>query len=312
MKISCSVSNRASRRIDSISRPKITGICRVAFHTGDLGRSTRFFTEFLGYDRVSVLRDGSDRTESVTVRINERQSVELLPAGSDDPFRLVSFTIETEDSAALRRYLESKGCRVFEPEIRSGCFLPDFCVAAPGGVVCGVVQRGRQSAAERKLGDSRIARRMSHVGFMTPDPDAALSFYVDLLGFREVWRGGPDPAKVSWVHLLLPEGEETIELMLFEKWPTRPEMGHMNHLCLEVPDVGAARDRLRVRSLPAGCPLPSAISVGINRKRQVNYYDVDGTRVEIMEDHTIDGLDAPSSTGMLMKFRGRERVPQRY
>ena len=36
--------------------------------------------------------------------------------------------------------------------------------------------------------------------------------------------------------------------------------------------------------------------VGVNRKRQVNLYDPDGTRVELMETNTIDGKPAPPST----------------
>jgi lactoylglutathione lyase len=35
---------------------------------------------------------------------------------------------------------------------------------------------------------------------------------------------------------------------------------------------------------------------GVNRKRQVNLFDPDGTRVELMEANTVDGQPAPSST----------------
>ncbi len=302
MKISDSVLNESYVRNGSAARPKLTGLSSVAFRTGALDLTRRFFTEFLGYEPFSELLDGAEPAEHSMIRINERQWVELLHAVGNDPFRFDSFTIETEDTAALRRYLESKGCAVLGPERRSGRFSPEFCLEAPGGVVCGFVQRKRTERPAGTFGDRRISQRMSHVGFMTPDSDAARAFFVDLLGFREVWRGGPDPKKVSWIHLRLPEGDETVELMLFEKKPTRFEMGHMNHLCLEVPDVEAARDRLRMRNLPVGCPEPSPISVGINRKRQVNCYDADGTRVEIMEDRTIDGAAAPSSTGRPMKF----------
>lgn len=301
MKSSCSVSNNSACSSGLHPRPKITGLSRVSLRTGDLENSCRFFTEFLGYDRVP---SESGDASCATIRINERQTVGLLRTNSDDPLRLLSFTIETEDSAALRRYLESRGCEVFDSRGCDDRFRSDFCLSAPGGVVCEVVQRRPAEAVGPAPEDRRIARTMSHVGFMVPDPDEALAFYVGVLGFREVWRGGPDPAKVCWVRLGLPEGDETIELMLYEERPTRPEMGHMNHLCLEVPDVYAVRDRLQGRSLPAGCRPPSPVSVGINRKRQINYYDADGTRVEIMEERTVDGAAAPSSTGVLMRFLG--------
>jgi lactoylglutathione lyase len=35
---------------------------------------------------------------------------------------------------------------------------------------------------------------------------------------------------------------------------------------------------------------------GINRKRQLNLFDPDGTRSELMEPATIDGTPTPSST----------------
>jgi lactoylglutathione lyase len=38
------------------------------------------------------------------------------------------------------------------------------------------------------------------------------------------------------------------------------------------------------------------IRTGVNRKRQINVFDPDGTRVELMEPNTVDGVPAPSST----------------
>jgi lactoylglutathione lyase len=69
----------------------------------------------------------------------------------------------------------------------------------------------------------------------------------------------------------------------------------LNHLCLEVPDATAADDMLKSRALPAGCKTPNALRTGLNGKRQVNCYDPDGTRVEIMEANTVDGRPVPPS-----------------
>ena len=41
---------------------------------------------------------------------------------------------------------------------------------------------------------------------------------------------------------------------------------------------------------------PLTINTGVNKKRQVNMYDPDGTRVEIMEPNTVTGQPTPSST----------------
>jgi hypothetical protein len=40
---------------------------------------------------------------------------------------------------------------------------------------------------------------------------------------------------------------------------------------------------------------PMEIHIGVNRKRQINVYDPDGTRIELMEPNTVDGKPAPDS-----------------
>lgn len=288
------------------ARPRITGVAHAAFFTKDLENTRRFFREYLGYDEPIAMPGKEGRLAFTVIKINDRQFVELFPEREPGSNRLYHFAIETDDAEAMRRYLESKGYEVprTTPKGRTG--NSNYFVTDPNGVICEIVQYEPDGMTCCDFGQhmppTRISNRMSHVGFMTPDLDAAVSFYVDVLGFREVWRGGPDPRKVKWVHLQVPEGNETIELMLYEEEPSWERMGSMNHICLEVADVAAAKDMLDGRVLPASCPEPSQIATGINRKRQINYYDIDGTRVEIMEDHTVDGKPAPSSKGVPMKF----------
>ena len=85
--------------------------------------------------------------------------------------------------------------------------------------------------------------------------------------------------------------------MLYDKTPSG--FGTKNHVSLLVPDVRKAvaelesrpayKDYLIMRSR-------STVQVGKNGKRQVNLYDPDGTRVELMEAQTADGKPVPSST----------------
>jgi lactoylglutathione lyase len=63
-----------------------------------------------------------------------------------------------------------------------------------------------------------------------------------------------------------------------------------------VNDAQAALETLQSRSARANYTREIKIQTGVNRKRQINLYDPDGTRVELMEAHTIDGRPAPSST----------------
>jgi hypothetical protein len=53
---------------------------------------------------------------------------------------------------------------------------------------------------------------------------------------------------------------------------------------------------LKQRAAETGYTRAIAIQTGVNRKRQINLYDPDGTRIELMEANTVDGKPAPSST----------------
>jgi dienelactone hydrolase len=56
-----------------------------------------------------------------------------------------------------------------------------------------------------------------------------------------------------------------------------------------------ARAKLESSSYRSKYDKPIDVRVGKNRKRQLNLYDPDGTRVELMEPNTVDGVPVPSS-----------------
>jgi len=293
-------------QISTPKRPKITGVAHAAFFTKDIDNTRQFFKDYIGYNEPIVLKDTNDNIALTIIKINDRQFVELFPERSENTNRMYHFAIETDDAEAMRIYLESKGYKVPQTTPKGRTGNSNYFVTDPNGVICEIVQYEPEGLTVKNFGqdmpDTRISTRMSHVGFMTPDLDKAVEFYVDILGFHEVWRGGRDAQKVKWVHLQVPEGNETIELMLYDEEPTWANMGSMNHICLEVKDVFAAEKILNQRTLPKDCREHTPPSVGINKKRQINYFTIDGTRVEIMEDDTVDGIPASSSTGTPMKF----------
>ena len=287
-------------------RPKITGVAHIGIFTKDLDNTREFFKDYLGYAEPHIVRAKDGSIALTIIKINDRQFVEIFPERSQNTDRFYHFALETDDAEAMRVYLESKGVKVPPRTTKGRTGNSNYFVTDPNGVFCEIVQYDADGMTAQNFGqdmpDTRISTRMSHVGFMTPDLDKAVEFYVDILGFREVWRGGRDGRKINWVHLQVPDGEDTIELMLYEQEQTLARMGTLNHLCLEVKDVLATQKILEGRTPPEGLREPTAPSVGINKKRQINYYTIDGTRIEIMEDDTVDGIPAPSSTGVPMKF----------
>ena len=93
----------------------------------------------------------------------------------------------------------------------------------------------------------------------------------------------------------VPDGDEYIEFMLYGDPPSRDRLRSMHHICLEVNDIMAAHRTLETRSLPASCRHPTGMKLGKNGRWQINYFDPDGTRVEIMEPDTFNGESIPES-----------------
>ena len=98
----------------------------------------------------------------------------------------------------------------------------------------------------------------------------------------------------------VPDGKDYVEFMLYNKLPEPDARGTKNHMSLTVPDAQKALEELTQRAARGLYKAPEgkemAIQIGVNRKRQINLYDPDGTRIELMEPNTIDGKPAPSSS----------------
>jgi catechol 2,3-dioxygenase-like lactoylglutathione lyase family enzyme len=144
--------------------------------------------------------------------------------------------------------------------------------------------------------ETRISTHIPHVGVLAQELERSQKFYGDILGFRETWRGSTSGTVLSWVHMRVPDGEDTIELMLYATPQNAEQMGTKNHVCLVTPDIQKAVAALEARPARKAYRQPIEIRVGKNGKRQANLYDPDGTRIELMEPDTVDGKPAPSST----------------
>lgn len=96
--------------------------------------------------------------------------------------------------------------------------------------------------------------RLNHVALVVPDLAAAAALYRDVFG-AEVSAPEAMPAHgVTTVFVTLPNGKIELLHPLGEGSPVaaflaRHPAGGMHHLCFEVADIGAARDRLRARGL---------------------------------------------------------------
>lgn len=137
---------------------------------------------------------------------------------------------------------------------------------------------------------------MMHVGIIVTQLDPEMHFYTDVLGFQETWRGSSNGTQLSWINVKVPDGDDYIEFMLYKDAPAPTARGSAHHLCLETPDAAASVAALDARPYRKQYTRQLEVRTGRNRKRQVNIFDPDGTRTELMEPFTVDGQPAPSST----------------
>lgn len=284
-------------------RPRILGVAHMALYVSDLGKARAFYKDFLGFEEPYSLKrpDGSDRI--AFIKINDNQYLELFAEAAKDDGQLNHISFYTDDAKAMRDYLASRGVPVPEKVGQGQIGNSNYNIKDPDGHTVEIVQYEPGSWTRREKGkfmpDTRVSTRMLHVGVLIGPLDPAMKFYHEILGFEEFWRGSPSARVLSWVNMRVPDGEDYLEFMLYEKPPTARERGVRNHVCLMTPDIQKAVALLetrRARGGPGGYDQPIEIRTGTNRKRQANLYDPDGTRIELMEPNTIDGQPAPSST----------------
>lgn len=282
------------------ARPHITGLAHVGLYVHDIEQARTYYRDFLGYTEVFPTKAEDGRLRLTYFKVNDRQYIELFPEREAGKDRLAHLALETDDAEGLRVYLKSRGVAVPDQVTRGRIGNLNFNVTDPDGHTLEFVQYGPESLMLREKGQSlgagRISSSMRHAGILVGALDPALAFYRDVLGFRETWRGSRDPKVLDWVNLQLPDGDDYIEFMLYRDLPAENARGSQHHICLVVPDIAAAASTLQARAAKAGYTRAMEPRTGINRKRQLNLFDPDGTRSELMEPQTIDGKPVPSST----------------
>lgn len=287
---------------DDVKRPRILGVAHMALYVSDLGKARAFYKDFLGFDEpYSLKRKDGSADRIAFIKINEHQYLELFaedPQHNDGQLNHISFY--TDDAKAMRDYLAARGVKVPEKVGKGQIKNSNFNINDPDGHTLEIVQYEPDGWTVREKGkfmpDTRISTHIAHIGVTIGELGPATTFYHDILGFQEFWRGGGNPKKLSWVNMRVPDGDDYLEFMLYDARPTAEQLGTKNHICLVVPDIDKAVKILEARPARKNYAKEIEIKTGVNRKRQANLFDPDGTRVELMEPNTIDGKPTPPST----------------
>lgn len=260
-------------------RPPLVGIDHVVFRTSDAAGARAFYGGLLGLA-------GDDGGLEFTLNARQRVLVEPgLSAETDE--RLDHVALATTDLDALAGYLRERGVKVDGPAEYSPCRRQALRVKDPDGHVIEFVKEDRVVAAAGPQSQRALSSRLLHAGVTVHDEGAANGFYHDVLGMDEVWRGSANPPKTSWVNMRVPEGTDYLEYMLRDAPSSRRQLGVDHHICLRVPDIQAAWELVRQRTAPDKRAALEAPRIGRNQKWQLNLYDPDGTRVELMEPFNV-------------------------
>ena len=274
----------AAALLDSVvaaqpARPPLVGVDHVAFKISDVAAAQEFYGALLGYAVVTP-RDPGD---PLVARVSSRQSLVLEPGlGADDDDRLAHIALATADLSAMKAYLESRGVSVEGPA-RQRCGRQALRTRDPDGHLIEFVQEDVVVATPAASPRPPLSTRLYHTGVAVRDEARAHAFYRDVLGMEETWRGGASPGRVQWVNMRVPDGTDYLEYMLNDTAPTRAQLGSQHHACLLVPDIQAAWEVVRSRTPAARRGDLQKPRIGRNNKWQLNLFDRDGTRVELME-----------------------------
>jgi catechol 2,3-dioxygenase-like lactoylglutathione lyase family enzyme len=288
-------------------RPRFLGISHVTFFVHDVAAARQHYQRLLGYAHPFEVKSPDGSSPMTVVRINERQYIELVPERTVGSDRLVKIAFQTDHAEAMRVYLKARGIAVPEKVGSDRLENASFDVTDPDGHVVSIVQykpNGWMTVATGTVSNTAaISTDMRHAGILVGALEPAMAFYRDVLGFKEIWRGSRDEKELNWVNMQVPDGEDYVEFMLYRDLPEPSKRGTQHHICLFVPDIEQSLAALRERASAAGYVRPMEIRTGTNRKRQLNLYDPDGTRTELMEPNTIDGKPTPSSAAPPPRFK---------
>lgn len=263
-------------------RPKITGIDHVDFFTTNPDGNRHLYVTLLGLEAVTPVED----KQTQRFRIGS-QWVGYSPApDSSATDRMDHVAFRTDDCAALRSYLASKGVKV--PASLSA--LKDktlsFQIHDPEGHLVEFVQGSLENGGglDRKPGESDpVSQRMIHTGFIVRDRATEDRFYKDILGFRLYWHGGMKDGDTDWAAMQVPDGTDWLEYMLnVDAKPDLQLTGVMNHISLGVTDMKQAEAKLSAHGWKPH-DADDHPEIGKDGKWQFDVFDPDFSRVELME-----------------------------
>ncbi len=285
--------------VSAQERPKIVGVAHIGLKTNDMAAARLFYGHILGFQEPFSLDNVSGGGLMLTYfKVNDHQYIEVFPElKSDTEDRLSHIAFETTNIQQLRDYLAGKGVAVPDTVHTGRDGNLNMMLKDPDGHNVEFVEYRPGSLHTKNFGkflpDTRVSTHIIHVGVTVTDRAAADRFYKDVLGFQEFWHGGMQDDRTDWIDMRVPDGTDWLEYMLNVHNPSPRTLGVMHHLALGVLDIQAGYRLVTSRGLT-----PEKPKIGRDGKWQLNLYDPNGTRAELMEPKPVQ---TPCCSPMLDK-----------
>lgn len=271
-------------------RPKIYGIAGLTLASSDLRDAMEFYRALSKLD-VPCLSCGDAPAD--TILLPSGQTIRLVAMPEPAPKDLVlSIRVWVDNVEAMKKYLSAKQVAFREEKEASKEEGPSLTVVDPEGHTLVFVKMAKH------VGMPDHTNRIMHTGFVVRDRATMDKFYKDVLGCQVYWQGGMKEGETNWVDMQVPDGTDWFEYML--NIPENADhrlLGVMNHFALGVPSVKAAGAQLE----KIGVKLPGEAKIGRDGKWQLNLYDPDETRVELMEYTPVEKPCCSEYTGRTAK-----------
>lgn len=255
----------------------------MCVYASDASASDHFYSHVLGGVK------GSDPQDPKGARyyFSPTQFVEVLPLPTDHSLsRMACVAYNTKDASGLLDYLRAHGVEGISELHTASDGSRWFAAKDPEGNQVQFIQVGQPAAMPADA--KPIGTRVVHVGYLVHDRAAEDRFYKEILGFRPYWFGSKQPDHTDWISQQVPDGRDWLEYMMVGDGSTVPlskvdarQLGVLNHFSIGVQNMEQAvttlfkEDRLS--------PRHDGPQMGLDGKWQANFYDPDGTRVELME-----------------------------
>ena len=265
----------------SVTRPSVWGIAKMTYLVSDYQVAKDYYGNFLGFDEA--FKYNSELGEVIAFKVNDRQFLEfIVDKEAKQKSRLVSVSLETDDVEQMRAYLKGKNIEVPEKVSLDGAGNTVILIHDPSGNPIEFISFNPKSphlkSKGKFLSDHRISKRIHHAGLYCKEIIDNDPFYVNVLGFKEIWRYPEDPQQKVMIHYLqIPDCAEIIEHY-------SPNDVNFSHPCLLVNDMQEAIYTLKERkgNKRLGKPV-----VAKGKRWILNLANADGTKIEFTETHVV-------------------------